>query len=69
MPRGNFFVCKIEKLIVWCISAKASYYNPTKNSRKFQGSVIERCTSLSKRSGMFRQKFEKVESLKILYCT
>ena len=46
VPRDlfNFFVCNIEKLIVWCISAKENYYSLTKNSRKFQASVTERCT-------------------------
>ena len=38
---------------------------PRKNSRKFQASVTERCTSLCKRSGMFLKKnfkttYEKV---------
>ena len=49
---------------------KENYYNLTKNSRKFQTSVTERCTSLSKRSGMFRQKVLKVPGKKInLYKT
>ena len=56
----SFFVCNIEKLIVWCISDKENYYNLTKNSLKFQTSVTERCTSLSKHSGMFRQNLFKV---------
>ena len=60
MTLFSFFVCNIEKLIVWFISANGSYYNTTKNSRKFQASVTERCTSLSKRSGMFRQNLLKV---------
>ena len=60
MPRDpfNLFVCNIEKLIVWCISANRNYL--VRNSRKFQASVTERCTSLSKRSGMFRQNLLKV---------
>ena len=33
---------------------------PMKNSRKYQESVTKRCTSLSKRSGMFRQNLLKV---------
>ena len=67
MPRDlfNLFVCNIEKFIVWCISAKENYYNLTKNSRKFQASVTERCTSLNKRSGMFRQKLFKVPVKKL----
>ena len=66
----SFFVCNIEKLIVWRISAKESCYNISKNRRKFQASVTEKCTSLSKCSGIFRQStWEKVESLKNLYYT
>ena len=66
----SFFVCNIEKRIAWRISVKENYYNLTKNSRKFQTSVTERCTSLSKRSGMFRQKVLKVPGKKInLYKT
>ena len=42
-----------------------NYYNLTKNSRKFQTSVTERCSFLSKRSGMFRQNFLKVPGKKI----
>ena len=36
-------------------SAKENYYNLTKNNHKFQASVTERYTSLSKSSGIFRQ--------------
>ena len=50
----GFFICNVEKPIVWCISAKEIYYN-TKNNHKFQASVAERYTSLSKSSGIFRQ--------------
>ena len=57
---SKFFVCNIEKLIVWCVSAKGNHYNYTKNSRKFQPSVAERYISLIKRSGMFRQNLLKV---------
>ena len=57
--------CNIEKLIVWRISAKKNYYNLTENSRKFQANVTERCTSLSKRSGMFRQNLLKVAATKL----
>ena len=34
VPRDlfNLFVCNIEKVIVWCISAMENYYNLTKNS-------------------------------------
>ena len=34
-----------RNLFVWCISAKENYYNITKNSRKFQASATETCTS------------------------
>ena len=44
---------------------KENYYNLTKNSRKFQTSVTERCTFLSKRSGMFRQNVLKQPGKKI----
>ena len=57
-----------RNLFVWCISAKENYYNLTKNSRKFQASVTKTCTfSVSAKS--FKSTCEKVESLKILYCT
>ena len=70
----NLFVCNIEKLLLYgFFSAKENYYNLMKNSPKFQANVTERRTSLSKRSRMFRQNLlkvpEKVESLKIHYCT
>ena len=68
MPRDffNFFVCNIEKvIIVSCISAKENYYNLTKNSRKFQASVTERCTSLCNCSGMFRKNLLKVPVKKL----
>ena len=62
MPRDlfNLFVYSMEKLIIWCIYVKENYYNLTKNSRKFQARVTERCTSLSTRSGIFRQNILKV---------
>ena len=68
----SFFVFKLEKLIVWCLPAKKNYYHLTKNGLKFEASVTERCTSLGKRSGMFRQSLLKVpvkkfQSLKNLY--
>ena len=44
---------------------KENYYNLTKNSRKFETSVTERCTFLSKRSGIFRQNVLKVPRKKI----
>ena len=55
VPHGfvSFFVCKIEKLVVWCISVKKNYDNLTKNDHKFQASVTETCTSLSKSSEIF----------------
>ena len=65
-----YFVCNIEKLSVWCIFATENYYSLTKNSRKSQLSVTKRCTSLSNRSGMFRQNLLKVPVKKLnLYCT
>ena len=54
-----------SKLIVWRISAKENYFNLTKNSRKFQSSVNRRYSSLSKRSGMFRQNLLKVAVKKL----
>ena len=59
------FVCNIEKIIAWCISAKKNYYNLTKNNHKFQASVTERCYSLSKSSGIFRQNPLKVPVKKL----
>ena len=35
-----------RNLFVWCISDKENYCNLTKNSRRFQASVTETCTSL-----------------------
>ena len=61
----KLFVCNIEKLIVWCISAKKNYYNITKNNRTFQASVTERCNSLIKHSGTFRQNLSKVPVKKV----
>ena len=75
MPQNfvSFFVCNIEKLIVWCISARKNYCNLTKNNHKFQANVTERCTSLSKSSGIFRQNLLKAPAkrlfLKKNYCT
>ena len=60
----SFFVCNIEKLIVWFISAKKSYYNLTKNN-KFQARVTERCISLSKSCGIFRENSLKVPVKKV----
>ena len=67
VPRDlfNLFVCNIEKLIVCCISAKENYYNLMKILRKFQASVTERCTSLSKGCGMCRQNILKVPVKKL----
>ena len=64
-----FFVCNIEKLIVWCIATKKAYYILTKNNRKFQATVGERFTSLGKSSGIFRQNPVKVpvKKLKLYY--
>ena len=59
------FLFIIEKLIVRCISAKKNYDNLTKNNHKFQASATERCTSLSKSSGMFRQNPLKVPLKKL----
>ena len=51
----NFFICNIEKHMVWCISAKKTYCNLTKNNRKIQASVSKRCISLSRIYGILRQ--------------
>ena len=56
----SFFVSNIEKLVILYISAKKKYYNLTKDSHKFQTSATERCASLRKSSGMFRQNPLKV---------
>ena len=40
---------------------------PRKNSRKFQASVTERCTSLCKRSGMFLKKILKLPMKKLYF--
>ena len=61
----SFFVCNIEKLIVWFISAKKSYYNLTKNNNKFQARVTERFISLSKSCGIFRENSLKVPVKKV----
>ena len=61
----SLFVCNVEKFIVWCISTKDNYHNFTKYSRKFQASMTKSCTSLSKRSGMFRQNLLKVPVKKL----
>ena len=57
-----FFVYNINYNI---ISAKKNYYNLTKNNHKFQASVTERCTSLSKSSGIFLQNPLKVPVKKL----
>ena len=54
-----------QKCIVWCFFDKENYCNLTKSSCKFQASVTERCTSLSKRSDMFRQNLLKVPVKKL----
>ena len=54
------FVYEIKKAFVCCICAKKNKYNFTKNNHKFQGSITERCNSLSKSSGMFWQNLLKV---------
>ena len=56
----SFFVCNIEKLIFWCIFTSKKYYNLMKNNHKFLANVTERCTSLSKSSGIFQQNALKV---------
>ena len=57
----SYFVCNIEKRIVWRIFAKENYFDLTKNRRKFrQVALKERCTSLNKRSGMFWQNLLKI---------
>ena len=61
----SFSVYNIEKLIFWCISASKKYYNLTKNNHKFLATVTERCTFLSKSSGIFRQNPLKVPVKKL----
>ena len=64
MPRDlfNSFVTS-RNLFVCCISAKENYYNPTKNSRKFQASATETCTfPVSAKS--IKSTCGKVKSLK-----
>ena len=60
----SLFVTLI-KPVVWCIFAKKNYYHLTKNNHEFQASVIERCTSLSKSSGIFRKNPLKVPVKKL----
>ena len=61
----SFFVCNIEKRVVWCISVKKNCYTLTKNNHKFHVSVSERCTSFIKSSGIFRQNPLKVSMKKL----
>ena len=61
----SFFVCNLEKRIVWRFSAKENYYNLTKTGLKFQASATERSTSFSKSSEMFRQNLSKVPVKKL----
>ena len=68
----NFFVCNIEKPIVWCsaylrISAKENYYNLTKNSRKFPKGVLVSVNDLKVLAKVFKSTYEKAESLKNFY--
>ena len=49
-----------RNLFFWCVSAKKKYYSLVKNNHKFPASVMERCTSLSKSSGIFQQNPLKV---------
>ena len=53
------------KPVVWCISAKKNYDDLTKNNTEFQATVTERCTSLSKSSGIFWQNPLKVPVKKL----
>ena len=59
--------CNVKKLIVWCISSKKNYDYLTNNNHKFQASVTERCTSLSKSSRIFPQNPLKVPGKKVKY--
>ena len=45
--------------------SRKNYYNLTKNNHKFHVSVSERCTSLIKSSGIFRQNPLKVPMKKL----
>ena len=68
VPRDfvSFFVCDMKKLIACCcISAKKNDYSLTNNGRRFQASVTERSTSLSKSCGIFRQISSKVPVKKL----
>ena len=49
----------------WFISVVENYHNLLKNSPKFQASVTERRTSLSKRSRMFWKNLSKVPVKKL----
>ena len=61
----SLFVSNIEKPTVCCISTKKNCYNVTKNNHKFQSSIAERGTSLSKSSGIFRQNLVPVKKVNL----
>ena len=61
----SFFVCNIEKPIVWRVSTRKIITVLQKNSRKPQASVTERCASVSKGSGIFWQNLLKVAVKKL----
>ena len=67
VPHGfvSFFVCNIEKRIVWCVSARKKYCNLTKNNHKLQASATKGCTFLSKSSGILRRNLLKVPEKKL----
>ena len=56
----SLFVC-----LLFGVFLPAKIYNLTNNNHKFQASVTERCTSLSKGYGIFRQNPLKVSVKKL----
>ena len=65
----SFFVCNIEKLIVWCVSAKKNYYSLTKNPINFRqvslkGVLLSKFRNIAAKS--CKSTCEKVKSLKRL---
>ena len=54
-----------SRSLLFCAFLPKIYYNLTKNNHKFQTSVTERCTSLSKSSGIYLQNPLKVSVKKL----
>ena len=57
-----------RNLLVWCVSAKENYCNLTKNVLNFRQVSLKRVL-LSGSEEFFKSTSDKVESLKIHYCT